>query len=93
MGLSCHAAAAELFLLQSGRGAGALVLNGMGLDVGLGFATPIGSRWRLTLGLELMALCCCPAGVFCWNRNLLALNQTSNQHVHHVGNWGIEGLD
>jgi len=59
MGLSSHAAAAELFPLQS-----ALVLSGMGLDVGLDFATPVGSSWRLPLWLELMALCCCPIVFF-----------------------------
>lgn len=31
----CHAAAAELFLLQPGTGAGTLVLSGMDWDVGL----------------------------------------------------------
>lgn len=71
MGLSCHAAAADPFLLQSGRGAGALVLSGMGLDVRLDFATPAGSRWSLPLRLEFTALCCCPVGFFagresCW---------------------------
>ena len=44
MGLSHLVAAAELFLLQSGRGAGALVPSGMCLDVGLDFATAVGSR-------------------------------------------------
>lgn len=44
MGLSHHAAAAELFVLQSGRGAGAFAPSGMGLDVELDFATSVGSR-------------------------------------------------
>lgn len=75
MGLSRRAAAAELFLLWSGRGAGALVPSGMGLDVGLDFATPVGSRWRLPLGLELMVLCCCPVG-FLLEEKLAGSHQT-----------------
>lgn len=91
MGLSCHAAAADPFLLQSGRGAGALVLSGMGLDVRLDFATPAGSRGACPLGWSSQHFAAALLG-FLLEEKAAGSHQTSNQHIPHVGSWGIKAL-
>lgn len=82
-----------MFLITSMAQWGTRRAGGIWPEDGAGkdYATPVGSRWRLPLGLELMGLCCCPVG-FLLEEKPAGSNQTSNQCIHHVGTRGIKAL-